>query len=325
MKLSRAHFIKELESELGAIYSFFADESIQISELTDEVIKKAKSAGFEDKQTYIVTKDTDWSFLNSENENFDLFGSKKIVEIKLIGTGPGNKGSKAIKDYCLDIDKDKDKLLIISAERLEKKQQTSAWAKVLEKSGIFVVEPPVNKNSMPGWIKSRSSGLKLNLDSQAIQLLSEKTEGNLLAASHELTKLSLLFPDQEITLENMEKSISNSSKFGIFDLSNSFLEGNRKRTIRIIETLRAEGTQPPLILWALSKEINNLYKVLEDGTTKNIWGPRYYLDLLTKRSKSLSYSKIKKSLKEIAEIDAAIKGLSDKSPWQSIRDLALDF
>ena len=61
MKLSRAHFIKDLESELGTIYSFFADESIQISELTDEVIKKAKSAGFEDKQTHIVTKDTDWS------------------------------------------------------------------------------------------------------------------------------------------------------------------------------------------------------------------------------------------------------------------------
>ena len=323
MKLSRAHLIKDLETKLGAIYSFFADESIQISELTDEVIKKAKAEGFEDKHTHIVTKDTDWGFLSSENENFDLFGSKKIVEIKLLGIGPGNKGSKAIKDYCLDVDKDK--LIIISAERLEKKQQTSAWSKALEESGILVVEPPVNKNSMPGWINARASGLKLNLDSQAIQLLSEKTEGNLLAASHELTKLSLLFPDQEITLENMEKSISNSSKFGIFDLSNSFLEGNRKRTIRIIETLRAEGTQPPLILWALSKEINNLYKVLEDGTTKNIWGPRYYLDLLTKRSKSLSYSKIKKSLKEIAEIDAAIKGLSDKSPWQSIRDLALDF
>ena len=36
-------------------------------------------------------------------------------------------------------------------------------------------------------------------------------------------------------------------------------------------------------------------------------------------------SKIKNSLKDIAEIDAAIKGLSDKSPWQSIRDLALNF
>ena len=48
-------------------------------------------------------------------------------------------------------------------------------------------------------------------------------------------------------------------------------------------------------------------------------------NLLSKRSKSLSSSKIKNSLKDIAEIDAAIKGLSDKSPWQSIRDLALNF
>ena len=152
MKLSKAHFIKDLETKLGPIYSFFAEESIQISEL----------AGFDDKQTHIITKDTDWSFLSSENENFDLFGSKKIVEIKLIGTGPGNKGSKAIKDYCLDADENK--LLIISAERLEKKQQTSAWAKALDESGIFVVEPPVNKSSMHIWIKAKASSLNLNLD-----------------------------------------------------------------------------------------------------------------------------------------------------------------
>ena len=104
---------------------------------------------------------------------------------------------------------------------------------------------------MPSWIKTKASSLNLALDVQAIQLLSEKTEGNLLAASHELMKLSLLFSEQEITLENMEKSISNSAKFGIFDLSNSFLEGNRKRTVRIIETLRAEGAQPPLVLLSL--------------------------------------------------------------------------
>jgi len=64
---------------------------------------------------------------------------------------------------------------------------------------------------------------------------------------------------------------------------------------------------------------------MEEGNTKSIWGPRYYLDLLAKRSKKLSPFQVKNSLKEIAEIDAAIKGLSDKSPWQSIRELALNF
>lgn len=323
MKLSKAHLKKDIDEQLRCVYSFFAEESIQISELVDLVTGKAKLESFEEKQTYIVSKDTDWSFLNSENENFDLFGSKKIIEIKLIGTGPGNKGSKAIKDYCLE--PDEDKLVIISAERLDKKQQDSAWSKALLKYGIQVVEPAIDKDSMPGWIETKSKELNLEISKEAIRLLADRTEGNLLAASQELTKLSLLFPEQEISLEHMKKSISNSSKFGIFDLSNSFLEGNKKRTVRIIETLRAEGTQPPLVLWALSKEVSNLYTVMEEGSTKSIWGPRYYLDLLAKRSKKLSPFQIKNSLKEIAEIDAAIKGLSDKSPWQSIRELALNF
>lgn len=323
MKLSKAHLKKDIDEQLRCVYSFFAEESIQITELVDLVTEKAKLESFEEKQTYIVSKDTDWSFLNSENENFDLFGSKKIIEIKLIGTGPGNKGSKAIKDYCLE--PDEDKLVIISAERLDKKQQDSAWSKALLKYGIQVVEPAIDKDSMPGWIETKSKELNLEISKEAIRLLADRTEGNLLAASQELTKLSLLFPEQEISLEHMEKSISNSSKFGIFDLSNSFLEGNKKRTVRIIETLRAEGTQPPLVLWALSKEVSNLYTVMEEGSTKSIWGPRYYLDLLAKRSKKLSPFQVKNSLKEIAEIDAAIKGLSDKSPWQSIRELALNF
>ena len=323
MKLSKAHLKKDIDEQLRCTYSFFAEESIQISELVDLVTKKAKLESFEEKQTHIVSKDTDWSFLNSENENFDLFGSKKIIEIKLIGTGPGNKGSKAIKDYCLE--PDEDKLVIISAERLDKKQQDSAWSKALLKHGIQVVEPAIDKNSMPGWIETKSKELNLEISKEALRLLADRTEGNLLAASQELTKLSLLFPEQDISLEHMEKSISNSSKFGIFDLSNSFLEGNKKRTVRIIETLRAEGTQPPLVLWALSKEVSNLYTVMEEGNTKSIWGPRYYLDLLAKRSKKLSPFQVKNSLKEIAEIDAAIKGLSDKSPWQSIRELALNF
>ncbi len=77
MKLSKAHLKKDLDEQLKGIYSFFAEESIQISELADLVIEKAKLESFEEKQTHIISKDTDWSFLQYENENLDLFGSKK--------------------------------------------------------------------------------------------------------------------------------------------------------------------------------------------------------------------------------------------------------
>ena len=323
MKLNRDIFFRETENEIQSIYTFFADESIQITELSDHVIKTAKKNGFEEKQTFIISKDTDWSFLETRNENFDLFGSKKIIEIKLIGIGPGNKGSKAIKEYCAN--PDENKLLIISAERLEKKAQTSVWAKSLEDIGTTVIESPIHISSMPKWISKKASDLEIEIDQNAINLLSEKTEGNLLATTQELMKLSLLFPSQIIDFPMMEKSISNSSSYGIFDLSNAFVVGNKKKTIKIIELLKSEGTQPPLILWALSKEIYNLYKVVEEGSSKNIWGPRHYLDLLSQRAKRISRSKIKSALQDIAEIDTAIKGLSKDNPWQSIRELALNF
>ncbi len=323
MKLNRDIFFRATENEIQSIYTFFADESIQITELSDHVIKTAKKNGFEEKQTFIISKDTDWSFLETRNENFDLFGSKKIIEIKLIGIGPGNKGSKAIKEYCAN--PDENKLLIISAERLEKKAQTSVWAKSLEDIGTTVIESPIHISSMPKWISKKASDLEIEIDQNAINLLSEKTEGNLLATTQELMKLSLLFPSQIIDFPMMEKSISNSSSYGIFDLSNAFVVGDKKKTIKIIELLKSEGTQPPLILWALSKEIYNLYKVVEEGSSKNIWGPRHYLDLLSQRAKRISRSKIKSALQDIAEIDTAIKGLSKDNPWQSIRELALNF
>ena len=77
MKLSKAHFVKGLDNKLEDIYSFFAEESMQISELTDEVVQKAKSKGFEDKQTFIITKDTDWSFLSSQMKIWIYLAQKK--------------------------------------------------------------------------------------------------------------------------------------------------------------------------------------------------------------------------------------------------------
>jgi DNA polymerase-3 subunit delta len=323
MKINSKDLRELVHKELNPVYAFFAEESIQLTSLTDSVLLAAKDSNFDEKITYVVSKDTDWSFLNSNNENLDLFGSKKIIEIKLLGTGPGNKGSKALKEYSLD--PDLNKLLIVSAEGLDKKSQSSAWAKALEENGIMVIESPIPLNSMPKWIQSRANDSNVQINNEAAQLLAEKTEGNLLAATQEIIKLSLLYPNIEIGLKDMKASISNASKYGIFDLSNAFVSGNKNRTFQIIESLKSEGTQPTLILWALTKEINNLYKVMEDKSTKNIWGPRHYLEALTKRVNQLNRRKLKQSLLEIAEIDASIKGLSSKNPWQAIRDLAITF
>ena len=141
MKINSKDLKSLVQKELKQIYLIFADESVQISALTDQILLEAKQSNFDDKSTHVITKDIDWSFLDSNNENLDLFSSKKIIELKLLGSGPGNSGSKALKEYSSQ--PNPNKLLIVTAEGLDKKSQSSAWANALEENGVMIIEKPI--------------------------------------------------------------------------------------------------------------------------------------------------------------------------------------
>ena len=160
---------------------------------------------------------------------------------------------------------------------------------------------------------------------EAAHLMVEKTEGNLMSTMQEIRKLSLIYPHQEINLDRMKENIANSSRYSIFDFSNAFVTGNSKKAIKVLESLKAEGTPETLIIWALARELNNLFKVVKTGSTKGIWGPRKYLDSLEKSSKEINEFRILKAFKKIAEIDSSIKGFINQNPWLGIRELTLTF
>ena len=323
MKVSPQDIENSLISGIQPIYALIGEESLQIQELVDQICAKAKLEDYVEKTNYIISKQTDWSFLKASSENYDLFGAKKILEIKLIGTGPGVAGSKALKDYA--INPDPSKVLIISAEGLEKKTHSSAWIKALEEAGCLIIINSITLNQLPKWIIETGYKYELEISSEASHLLAEKTEGNLLATLQEIKKLALLFPNQNIDIKKMASSISDSSKYDIFDLSNAFIAGNKKRTAIVLESLKAEGTPETLILWSLSRELTNLFKVMNQKSTKGIWGPRHYLNTLEESANKISLSDLKGALQQIAKIDSSIKGGSQQDSWQAIRELTLTF
>jgi len=325
MKLTKDKLITSLldHKELQGIYVILGSESIQIDECLEKIYIKSKSENFMEKETYIIEKKTEWDFLRSNTDNFDLFGAKKIIEIKLIGQGPGVTGAKELKEYASK--PDPNILLVVTGESLEKKSYSSAWVKALEKAGILISVPSISQATFPIWIKDKGQSNNINISSEARMLLAEKTEGNLIATLQEIKKLALIYPNQKIDLKKMKESITDSSKYNIYDFSNAFVEGNTKKAIRILESLKTEGTPEALILWALSKEINNLFKVSKSGSTKGLWGPKSYLNTLEKTAKRIPTIRIKKALQEIAQIDSSIKGFINQNPWLGIRQLTLTF
>ena len=89
MRVSPQDLNSLLKKGVEQIYTLVGEESLQIQELVDQICNKAKSEDYLEKTNYIISKQTDWTFLKSSSENYDLFGAKKIIEIKLIGCRSG--------------------------------------------------------------------------------------------------------------------------------------------------------------------------------------------------------------------------------------------
>jgi len=102
--------------------------------------------------------------------------------------------------------------------------------------------------------------------SDAVRLLTERVEGNLLAATQEINKLKLLHVKNEadnqateINDEMVLASVSDSSRFNVFDLANAVMLGDTHRIQHIHHNLREEGAAIQLVLWTLTDLTRQLY------------------------------------------------------------------
>ena len=233
MKIPEDKLESFLTKNLLSIYTILGPESVRIEENLSKIYRKSRKENFTLKDTYIMDKKTEWDFLASSSDTIDLFGSKKIIEIKLIGHGPGVKGAKALKEYCLK--PDLNILLIVTIEGLDRKSHSSAWIEELEKAGALIFINPLSLAALPAWIQEKGQINGISILKEARLLLAERTEGNLMATMQEINKLTLIYPKQTIDLQKMEKTISNLTKFSIFDFSNAFIAGKTKRAIRGIK------------------------------------------------------------------------------------------
>ena len=85
-------------------------------------------------------------------------------------------------------------LLVIVTGRLDREAQSSAWVRAVQERGAWLALWPPASAQFPGWLNAArcaSAGLELSAD--AVTLLAEATEGNLLAAQQEIEKLLLRF------------------------------------------------------------------------------------------------------------------------------------
>ena len=109
---------------------------------------------------------------------------------------------------------------------------------------------------------SREGRRKIPFIHEAVDLIVEKSSGNLSMAEQELQKISLLLEGNKMkkSLDKkfIQKTVANVAKFNPFDLPDLiFKTQNKKGCIKLIYGLKEEGFPLTLIIWILAQACRN--------------------------------------------------------------------
>ena len=330
MRIYPDQLAAQLNKQLLPVYLVTGDEPLQLQECCDLVRRVAREQGCNDREVLDAgSKGFDWHEMLHSANSMSLFAERKLVELRLPSGKPGAAGSKALCEY-LEIASGDDILLIVSG-KIDKQSTNSKWFKALDKAGAVIQVWPVDAHNLPGWVRKRVSAAGMTIDEDALQLLCDRVEGNLLAASQEVEKLKLLVTDSRITASAVLDSVSDNARYSVFELADMALKGDAAGGLHMLHGLRGEGTEPTVVLWSLSREIRTLHEVQLDCANgqgvmqalnaRRVWKNRQSLmqaALARHNPESMA------SLLELAsQVDGSIKGFAGGRPWDNLEDLVL--
>lgn len=329
MKIPFQQLSTKLSGQLAPVYMVAGDEPFQIDEAVRLIRAAASGQGFTERQLLQAERGFDWSALSMQGNSLSLFAEKKLLELRIPGGKPGKEGASALQAYAATLPEDT--LLLIVSGKLDSAQQKSKWFKTLEQAGVFIPVWPVEVARLPQWIEQRLKRRGMSAESEALTLLAERVEGNLLAADQELEKLRLLYGETRLTVPQVQAAVSDSARYDVFSFADAALQGDAERVSRLLFGLRAEGVEAILMLWALHREIRVLYLIhaqMHTGhdlnsamATQRVWDKRKPLVRAAIGRSSLIHCQ--NWLSQCAQLDALVKGQRAGRAWDELLELAL--
>jgi DNA polymerase-3 subunit delta len=314
---------------LAPLYVIWGEEPLAMLEAEDAIRSAALKSGHE-RTVFTVQGKFDWSVIFGHADNFSLFAQKKLVEIRIPNGKPGIEGGQALARYAATLPADT--VSIVSLPALEWKQTRSKWFEALAANGTTIQSRDVPLEQMPGWIGRRLAKNEQQAGREALQFLASRLEGNLLAARQEIDKLSLLLPKGQLSLEDIQQSVTDVSRFEAADLQDAMLAGEAARCARILDSLRQEGEAVPRILWQISATLRLLYKLksaIRGGQpmaaafkANRIWDKRQ--SLVQAALKRISDARLESALQKASKIDRQAKGLEGGDPWDEMLRISLN-
>jgi len=321
MKLNANQLPQKLKQSLELFYWVSGDEPLIADECADLIRQAARKQGVVEREIFEVDGRFKWAQIVDANQAVSLFGDRKMIELRL--TGKLNaEGQKALAAYFEQ--PNPDNILLMVSPKIEAASTKTKWFKNLEKNAQWMPIWPIGVAQLPAWLSDRLKQKGLGIDQDALQLLVEKVDGNLLAGKQEIEKLMLIAKGSNIDLQTVMNSVADSARYNVFDLSEAVLKNDHKRAFKILQGLQGEAVEPTIILWALSKDIRVMsmlkYASNHGQNTKAVFTAQRIWDaqqaLYSKALKQRSLNDLQQMVRYCGLIDKTIKGQFNGNVWQ---------
>ena len=328
MQIRPNQIATHLAKGLAPLYLVAGEEPLLMQEALDAIRAAARGAGFSEREVFDVERGFSWQRVIDACNSLSLFATQRIVEVR-IATSPDDEGRKSLQALAAQLQRDT--LLIVVCGALDKRQRESAWFKALDGAGASVYVWPVKQEEFVPWLDARLKAAGVKIDADAVKLLAERTEGNLLAAAQDVEKLKLLFAGEHIDAAALGQAVADSARFEAFDLNDRVLDGDAAGAVRSLQRLREEGLSPLEILGALSWCLRSLGKaaihyvsVRDAATALEMAGVRRFQQ--SKYLKALPRVRPGEALnwmRRIGQVDQMVKTGQDAAAWEELLTLIL--
>ena len=328
MQLKADQLLHHLASNLLPVYVICGDEPFLVQEASENIRKAALGKDFSERKLF-DGEDTEFDHLSSGMETMSLFAERTLYEYRLDKLPSANAG-KQLQAWCEQ--PEHDDMLLISMPKVDKRTRQKAWFKAIDAIGCHISVFPVSYRDFPGWLNRRAQGMNVQLSPEALSILTERTEGNLLAANQEIERLALLSQaDNVIDEQALREFTADNARFGQFEMIDTCLSGHASRTVRMLHSLRQEGTHIMEITGALNMEIRKLCRIAwgrEQGESLS----QLYRSFFIWQSKQAVYNQAinryplkvwHQILSRCLVVDKCIKGQVTADDWLALETLLL--
>ena len=230
------------------IYFLTGEEPYFIDMISDTIEEEAlDEADRAFNQIVLYGRDVDVETIANHARSFPMMGDRMVVIVK---EAQDVKNLEDFEDY---LDTIPETTLLVFAYKYKKFDKRKAFAKKVDKKGVWFESKKLYDNNIPGWIQNYLKAEGYSITPKATQMLADFLGTDLHKVANELKKLTIALPkNKSIDDADVERNIGISKDYNVFELQNAIGSRDVLKANRIVNYFGDNTKETPLLVAAIS-------------------------------------------------------------------------